>query len=83
MIWQDALMALAQAVFIIALIPALWTKTKPPIFTSIITGFGLMAIAISVGSLGLWWSAATSAVCVVMWFTLARQRFNQTKGVAH
>ena len=76
MIWQDFVIGLGQAMFAIALIPALRGTQKPPFWTCIITSITLSTFFVAFASLAFWWSAVCSSVCAVFWAVLAYQQIN-------
>ncbi len=45
--WQETVLALGQIIFIIALLPSVFSKDKPEIWTSVITGSVALSIAIT------------------------------------
>jgi hypothetical protein len=72
MIWQDAAIATAQAVFVLALLPtAFGNRGLPPLATSIPTALCLGVIAIAMASLDLVYSAVTAATCAFLWVLIA------------
>lgn len=68
--WQDYAMAVAQCVFVVALVPAIVLGPKPPLATSLLTGLALAAISVSLGTLGLWWSSIVAGITSAEWFVL-------------
>lgn len=74
MTWQDAVVAVGQALFAAALIPAVLGAQKPPRSTCALTGFTLLAFAAAYGSLALWWSAGVASICGALWLTLLWQQ---------
>lgn len=74
MIWQDAVIAAAQWVFIIALLPVLRGRTKPPKGFCLITSMTLFVCAATNATLDLWISAATVALLATLWLKLAAQQ---------
>lgn len=80
MIWQDLVISIASATFAIALIPQVVYGFKAKqgpmkLITAIPTFLGLFAIAYSVWTLGLIFSAVTTTITGVMWLLLAIQSF--------
>lgn len=75
MIWQDAVIAVAQGSFALALVPTLMTPTKPPLATSVPMAIGLTAITVAVATLELWWTATTGAATAILWAVIALQRW--------
>jgi len=72
--WQDIVFASGQGVFVLALVPALRSRTKPPRSTCLITGSVLALFTFAFASLSFAWSAATSALCAFFWFILFIQQ---------
>jgi hypothetical protein len=72
--WQDIVLTIGQIIFIIALIPAVKHKHKPPFSTSVLNGIVLFCFVIVYLSLSLWFAAITTAVVGVLWLTLAMQK---------
>jgi hypothetical protein len=77
MIWQDAVIAGAQATFALALIPTILASSKPPLATSVPMAAGVLAITVAVATLELWWSAATGAVTTALWAILVIQKWGR------
>ena len=77
MIWQDLVIAIAQGVFALALIPTVLEKGKPPLATSLPISIGLIAITVAVASLELWWSAISTFANAALWAVIAFQRWHQ------
>lgn len=73
--WQDALIAIGQWIFLIALFPSILSKDKPALATSLMTGVILAAFALAYLSLSLWASAVSVAMVSAGWFTLAIQKY--------
>lgn len=76
--WQDAVMAVAQVVFIVALCPALASEHKPPMSTCLVTGAMLLVCAAALATLALWWSAGAMALTGLCWLTLLAQQLRRT-----
>lgn len=74
MSWQDLVFGAGQLLFGIALLPALWSDEKPPLFTSLLTGVVLWVFAGAFATMTFWWAAANSFGCGLLWLTLAWQR---------
>lgn len=74
MIWQDVLIASAQAMLAVGLLPALFHHHKPPLTTSAVTALGMAAFVVAFATLSLWWSTAMSAIQLVLWSILALQK---------
>ena len=81
---QDIVITIASIIISISLIPQVIlgfrTKTGPVRYwTSIPYALSLLAIGISYASLKLWISTVITSLAVILWFTLAIQRFIYTK----
>lgn len=74
MIWQDIVIAGAQTLMIMALVPSIISESKPALPTSLMYTFLVFAITISLLSLGLWLSAITAAVNALEWLVLTIQK---------
>ena len=74
MTWQDYVLAAGSWIFLIALIPAIRGKEKPPVSTSIVTGTVLAVYALVYATLGLWISVVSTSFMSLAWFTLAVQK---------
>lgn len=74
MIWQDAVIAAVQVVFVAVLLPAVRAPAKPPLSTSIPTAVGLAVIAGAMATLGLWYASATAGLSGSLWAVLAYQK---------
>jgi hypothetical protein len=72
--WQDFVFTLGSLFFIVGLIPAIRSADKPPVKTSIITGFWLAVFAVVYTTLDLYLSASITAVTSACWWTLAIQK---------
>jgi hypothetical protein len=72
--WQDIIITIGQVIFIIALIPAIKHKHKPPFSTSILNAFVLFSFAVVYITLALWFAAITTAVVGALWMLLAVQK---------
>jgi hypothetical protein len=70
MSWQDIVVGIGQALFAIALIPALRSLHKPPRSTCILTGTILLIFSATFATLDLKWGSATAAVCGALWLVL-------------
>ena len=77
--WQEIILALGQIVFIIALLPSVFSKDKPEIWTSIITGSVALSIAITYLTMHIPFAAVSAFFNFVFWSVLAFQKFRQPK----
>lgn len=76
--WQQTVLALGQVVFIIALLPSVFSKDKPEIWTSIITGTVALSIAITYTTMKLPIAALSAFFNFVFWSLLAYQKRSQS-----
>ncbi len=81
MSWQEIVLAVGQVVFIIALIPSIFSKDKPEIWTSILTGTVALSIAITYTTLSLEMAAISAFFNFVAWAILAIQKLRQIKRI--
>jgi len=79
MIPQDIVIAIANVVFALSLLPMLRAPIAPPLLSSIPTATCLWAIAISMATLDLRWSAFCIAVSASGWTVLAYKRIKATR----
>jgi len=77
--WQETILALGQVVFIIALLPSVFSTDKPEIWTSVITGLVALSIAITYLTMHLNVAAISAFFNFVFWSILAIQKLRQTK----
>ena len=75
--WQQTVLALGQVVFIAALLPSVFSKDKPEIWTSIITGLVALSIAITYITMNLPVAAVSAFFNFVFWSVLALQKLRQ------
>lgn len=75
MIWQDWVISIGTWVILIALLQSVFSKDKPDIKTSIMTGTVLVAFALSYATLGLATSAVSTSLIAATWYVLAFQKF--------
>lgn len=74
MIWQDFAFTAGSLIFVVALLPAVFGKDKPPMSTSSITGSVLGVFAVTYLTLDLYLSAGITAITAAMWWTLFYQK---------
>jgi hypothetical protein len=79
MSWQEIVLAIGQIVFIIALLPSIFSKDKPDIWTSILTGTVALSISITYTTLSLKAAAISAFFNFVAWSILAIQKFRLLK----
>lgn len=77
--WQDIIFSIGSWIFIIALIPTVLSKDKPPLSTSLITGSVLAVFVFAYATLDLWMATFSTAGISITWFIIAIQRYLQTK----
>lgn len=77
MTWQDAVIAICQMSFVVALIPAIRAAEKPPVRTSAPTALALVSLALTFATLGLWLSVVTSVLSAMAWGVLAVQKWGK------
>ncbi len=73
MTWQNIVISIGALVFVVALIPALWTKQKPPAITSILYGSIVMSFVVVDISFKLYLGGALTLVNSLQWMALAVQ----------
>ena len=74
MVWQDWILTTGSILFIIALAPSVFSKDKPALTTSLLTGTVLAVFAFVYGTLHLWLAATTTSITSFTWFILAYQK---------
>lgn len=79
MSWQEIVLAIGQVVFMIALLPSIFSKDKPEIWTSILTGTVALSIAITYTTLSLETAAISAFFNFVAWSILAIQKLRIIK----
>lgn len=76
--WQDTVLSIISITFTIALVPALYKREPPPLFSCVLTALGLTGIVICYATLGsLGWSAICTASTALCWWALAYMRLNK------
>jgi hypothetical protein len=73
--WQDFAIALAQAVLILSLVPAIRRHSTLPLATTLMSACASCVILVSLSTLGLWLAAAMSGVKLLLWCVLAVQSY--------
>lgn len=71
--WQDIVLTVGQIIFIIALIPAIRNKQKPPFLTNILNAFVLFCFGVVYITLSLWFAAVTTCIVAILWLVLTVQ----------
>lgn len=75
MSWQDIILGVGSWVFLIALLPSVFSKNKPPLFTSVLTGTMLTLFTLVYLSLSLQAAALSTFLVALVWLTLAWQKY--------
>ncbi len=73
--WQDTVIAIAQLAFLPSMLPTLIGKDKPALSTSIMNSIIVGVITLTFVTLHLWFSVATGTLTVLIWATLAFQKW--------
>lgn len=74
MSWQDLVFGAGSVVFVIALLPSVFSENKPDIRTSITTAMILLVFSVTYLSLSLELSAIVTFFTSVTWMVLAWQK---------
>lgn len=74
MIWQDVVLAGGGFVLTLGLVPMLRSTERPPLRTSLTLLVVLSSYVLTLATLGLWISAAGTALQAAIWGVLAVQR---------
>lgn len=81
MTWQSVVLALGQILFIVALLPSIFTKDKPEIWTSVMTGLVALSISITYLTLDIKLASVMAFLNFIAWSILAIQRHRQPKAL--
>lgn len=73
--WQDLVFGAGSLVFVVALLPSVFSKHKPALSTSVLTALVLYTFAVTYFTLGFYISAAITLTTALVWTILAVQRF--------
>lgn len=73
--WQDWIITIGQALFIVALVPAVLAKEKPPLLTSLLSAAVLFVFGIVYITLSFWFAALSTTGTGVLWAILAFQKW--------
>ena len=76
---QDLIISIGQIIFIVALLPTIFNKDKPPIKTSIPTGIILIVFAINFYTIELYYATMTSGINGIEWLILTYQKYKSKK----
>jgi len=77
--WQEIVLTIGQIVFIVALLPSVFSKDKPEIWTSILTGLVAYSICATYFTLSLPLAAISAGGNGIFWSILAVQKYRQIK----
>lgn len=75
MVWQDVVIGAGDYIFFIALLPSIFSRDKPALSSSLLTGTILIVFAFTFTTLHLWNSAFGSLLVGIAWFVLAIQKY--------
>lgn len=79
--WQETVLAVGQIIFIVALLPSIFSKDKPEIWTCVMTGLVALSISITYLTLNIPFAAISAFFNFVAWSILAVQKLHQLKQV--
>jgi hypothetical protein len=79
MLWQDIVITLGGWIFIIALLPSIFSNDKPAVATSLLNTIVLIAFVVTYISLGLVVSGITMSITAFLWFILMIQKYISNK----
>ena len=79
MVWQDLVLAVGTVLFVVALIPAILHKEKPPATTSFLTGAVLASFVIVYISLSYWFAAIANSATATLWFIIGLQKLRRRR----
>lgn len=77
--WQDTVIAICQAFFVVSLIPMVRSNEKPPLSTCIMSVVLVSTITLTLATLKLWFSVVTASMIAVMWTALTIQKIQMRK----
>lgn len=75
--WQDAILTGGSLIFMLALLPSVWGEDKPAPWTSLFTAATLYLFAGVDLTLGLMFTALTTAGTASLWLVLLIQRIRR------
>lgn len=78
---QDFVLSAGSMIFIIALLPTVFSATKPAITTSLLTGSTLAVFAATYQTLGFTYACLTTAASAALWIVIAAQTIVQRRAV--
>lgn len=68
--WQDPVIAAVVLVFSLTVVPMIRAHVKVPLWTSVPMVTGCAVLALTYGTLGLWYSLSVEILGTVLWLTL-------------
>lgn len=68
--WQDLVFAIGEVVFLIALVPLLWTDTRVPLYTGLSTGLMLYLFGLCQFSYRNWITLGLGLTTATIWILL-------------
>ena len=74
-VWQDYALAIGQWIMAISLIPMLFAKEKPPLWTSVPTSVILFVFGFTYFTLSLWWATVSGISAGILWLILVVQKY--------
>lgn len=77
--WQDYVISICIAVFIIALIPSIRGTNKPELSSCLTTAAVQLVLTTTYLTLNLWYSVGTGILLLGCWSTLAFQQWQKRK----
>lgn len=77
--WQELVFTAGGFVFFIALLPSIFSKSKPAFITSLMTASFLSLFVLAFATLDLWWSAGAQALGALAWWVLTIQSYRIPK----
>jgi hypothetical protein len=77
--WQDIVLSVGQYIFVIALLPSIFSEDKPAFSSSLLTGSVLAVFSFIYFTLGLWSSCIAAGAVSFTWLILAWQKWRRGK----
>lgn len=68
--WQDVVFAVGEVVFLVALVPLLWTRTQVPVYTGLSTGLMLYLFGLCQLSYRNWMTLVLGLTTATIWVLL-------------
>lgn len=68
--WQDVTFAVGEVVFLVALVPLLWTHTQVPLYTGLSTALMLYAFGVCQFSYQNWITLVLGVTTATIWLLL-------------